>query len=234
MRRFLATSVLAAMSAGLLLASACGDSALSSPGETPDAAIHREGGLVEPPGADAGVDGAAPPPGTVPSCEAYCTTVMDNCKGAEQQYLSQTECKAFCDALPAGQPDDKSGPTLACRAYFAGSPAKTDPMTYCPKAGPFGGGECGDRCTAFCTVALEYCSADAGTTAPAPYTTNPECQSACVAWTYKDAGADAYWNEALYGPEQGNSLNCRLYHLRSVVRGGLGCGDLGPDGGACK
>ena len=38
----------------------------------------------------------------------------------------------------------------------------------------------------------------------------------------------------VYGPKSGDTLNCRLYHLRQVVLGQKGCGDLGADSGACR
>jgi hypothetical protein len=216
---------------------ACSDSANSAPDVVPDAAIHRDVVQVEPPGDDATAD-AALPPGPSPSCQAYCTAVMADCTGASAQYQSFAECTAICAALPPGDAGDTKAPSVACRQYYAGSPAMTDPSKYCPAAGAWGGGVCGDdRCIAFCTTVLAYCSPDAG--GDAPFASYGDCASACATFQYKDGGVEAAvadgGNEGLYGPGQGDTLNCRLFHLRETVHaGGAGCSDLRPDAGPCQ
>ena len=83
---------------------------------------------------------------------------------------------------------------------------------------------------AFCDVVLAACSPDGGVPA---YPTQPECASACAGFSYRDAGADG-GGEDPYGPSHGDSLNCRLYHLRAATRSPEKCVLLRPDSGACE
>jgi hypothetical protein len=228
--RFLGALVLAA-TAGAMAATAlaaCSDTTATAPAPLEDAAIRRDVGPVEPPMSDAGAE-AGGSLGPSPSCASYCDAVMGNCTGSLAQYASYDECTAFCAALPPGSPGDDEAPTVACRQYYAGSPAKIDPMTYCPSAGPWGGGVCGDRCTAFCRGLLTFCSPDAG---PAPYASYPDCATACAALPYTGDGDGG--GAGLDGPETGDTLNCRLFHLRGAVANPAACDDLAPDGGPCK
>ncbi len=94
-------------------------------------------------------------------------------------------------------------------------------------------GLCGDRCTAFCQLAVATCT-PSGTSAP--YASYPDCATSCAGYAYKDGGVDG-GGEAPSGPTSGDTLNCRLYQLREVVRDGTtmqGCADIGADSGACK
>lgn len=210
---------------------ACGETMDGAP-DAPDAGLRRDGGPVAPP--DATPSDAAPAPPPVPSCEKYCELVMKSCAGHQAQYASNDECLAFCRRFPEGKPGEQDTSTLACRAFYAGSPAKTDPGKYCVAAGPFGGGTCGDRCTAFCQLAVAACDPDAGATgSSAPYASYPDCATACAEYTYRDAGADG-GGDTPGGPTSGDTLNCRLYQLRQVYRSGSGCPDVGADSGACR
>jgi hypothetical protein len=228
--RFLGVVVLAASGSGLGLTAlgACTDTTATAPAPLDDAAIRRDVGPVEPPMSDAGAD-ASGSSGPSPSCASYCSAVMNNCTGSLAQYASYDECATFCAALPLGSAGEDETPTVACRQYYAGSPAQIDPMTYCASAGPWGGGVCGDRCTAFCRGLVTFCSPDAG---PAPYASYPDCATACAAFPYAEGG-DA-GGAGLDGPETGNSLNCRLFHLRGAVHDPAVCADLAPDGGPCE
>ena len=111
------------------------------------------------------------------------------------------------------------------------SSARTNPGGYCLAAGPFGGGVCGDRCTAFCALTLGACSPDAGPAAP--YGSYPDCQTACAGYRYQDGGVDG-GGEPPGGPTGGDTLNCRLFHVRGAVHDGSGCVNLGVDSGACR
>jgi hypothetical protein len=230
MRRFLFVLTTATASAGaFVLVAACSstaDSARVSPGE--EAGTRRDGGLVQP--ADGGTYDAGSPPGPEPSCTGYCDLVMASCTDAQAQYASRAECLALCGHLPAGDAGDKETNSVACRQYYAGSPARTDAPGYCLAAGPFGGGVCGDRCTAFCGLALGACSPSAPA---APYAGYPDCQTDCAGYAYKDGGVDG-GGEAPDGPASGDTLNCRLFHVRSAVTEGTGCVNVGLDSGACR
>ncbi len=215
--------------AGLLVASSCSSTeATDSSFVAEDSGPRKDGGLVGP--ADGGSYDSGTPLGPEPSCSVYCDLVMDSCADASAQYTSRGECLEFCTRLPAGDAGDIESNTVACRQYYAGSPARTNAGGYCLAAGPFGGGVCGDRCTAFCGLTVGVCTPEAGA---APYESYADCQTACAGYTYKDGGDDA-GGEPPSGPESGDTLNCRLFRLRGAVHDGEGCADLGTDSGACR
>lgn len=206
----------------------CGSTAQAErdPGES-DASIRRDGGSVTPP--DGGTVDARAPLGPDPECKPYCELVMKSCTGTQAQYASNEECNELCARLPSGEAGDKASDSVACRQYYAGSPAKTDPAAYCLAAGPFGGGVCGDRCPVFCALAIGAC----GSGMSAPFESYPECQTACAGFAYKDGGIDG-GGEPPDGPTSGDTLNCRLYQVRSAVHDGAGCANVGADSGACR
>lgn len=224
----LAAPVASAAAAGAVLVAACSSSANADRDVYDEAGIRRDGGPVQPP--EPRVQDAEPPRGPAPSCTQYCDLVMESCKGDNAQYASVSECLAFCARLPAGDGGDEQTNTVACRQYYAGSPARTDALGYCLAAGPFGGGVCGDRCSAFCGLTLEACSPK---NSSAPYGGYPDCQSACAGYPYKDGGADG-GGEPPSGPTSGDTLNCRLFHVRSAIADGSGCAHVGADSGACR
>jgi hypothetical protein len=232
MRRFLLVFVLPAATlaatAALLTVASCGSSSASADLAVEDGSIRKDGGLVEP--AEGGTYDASGPPGPAPECAAYCSLVMDSCSGAHAQYASAQECLAFCSRLPAGKAGASDGNSIACRQFYAGSPARLDALAYCLAAGPFGGGVCGDRCQSFCELTLSTCSPDAG---EAPYGSYPDCQSTCTGFVYRDGGTDG-GGEPPTGPGAGNTLNCRLFYTRAAVTSGAACANLGLDSGACR
>jgi len=214
---------------------ACGGDDDTSPLAAEDASTQGRrdsGSLVEPTEAGAPLDGGV---GDTPSCDKYCSLVMANCTGANEQYASMDECLAFCGHLPLTQPsrsaDEKEAASVACRQYWADSPARTSPDKVCLAAGPFGGNVCGDRCTAFCEVVLDTCTPSNGGT-PA-YSTLPECASDCANFSYRDAGVDG-GGEGPSNPGSNDTLNCRLFQLRAAVLTPSKCSTLHPDGGACE
>lgn len=196
-----------------------------------DASVRRDSAPVEE------AEGGMPPPPQYPprpTCEKYCDLVMSNCTGESAQYGSLEDCLAFCAHVPLAQPthddDEREAASVACRQYWADSPARTDPKAYCLAAGPFGGNTCGDRCTAFCDVALSACDPDGGV--GAPYADLPECASACATFSYRDAGVDG-GGEGPDGPATGDTLNCRLFWLRTATRDAQACSALRPTSKPC-
>ena len=217
------------VTSGVLAVGACSSSESAGSSFTAeDSGPRKDGGLVGP--ADGGTYDSGTTPGPEPSCTKYCDLVMDSCAGDQAQYASRAECLEMCARLPAGDAGDIESNTVACRQYYAGSPARTNAGGYCLAAGPFGGGVCGDRCTAFCGLTLGACSPDA---AVAPYGSYPDCQTACAGYSYGDGGVDG-GGEPPNGPTSGDTLNCRLFHARGAVRDSAECGNLGPDSGACR
>jgi hypothetical protein len=227
MRRFLFFAAGFAFTVGGLVASACSDTSASALSDSDAGSLQKDGSPVLP--SEAGAYDAATPQGPLPSCATYCNLVMGSCTGDFAQYASAAECNELCAKLPTGDAGDDESNTVACRQYYAGTPAKTSPESYCVAAGPFGGMKCGERCPIFCELALGSCSPEAGV---APFDSYSDCQQACSGFNYKDGGTGG--GDHPDGPATGDTLNCRLFHLRAAVHDGSGCVDLGVDSGACR
>jgi hypothetical protein len=225
--RILAAAAVAAAHAAAVFA--CSGDAQPDTAADVDAGIpRRDGGPVDP--IEGGKTADAGTTGPTPSCSRYCDLVDESCTGEHAQYASTDECLAFCAHLPSGKAGDEAAPSLACRQYYAGNPARTDPMQYCLASGPFGGGLCGDRCEAFCELTLSAC----GTGAAAPYEKRSDCATACAGFAFLEPGVDG-GGETPDGPDEGNTLNCRLFHLREAMRAPAeACPELAADSGACR
>jgi hypothetical protein len=174
-------------------------------------------------------------------CTSYCTEIIGNCTGAQQQYgASATDngmanCMGFCGTLASkGTLADTTGNTLGCRLYHAGAPAKMLPATHCPHAGPSGGdmdpaganGTCGEPCDAFCDGAIALC-----TGANVAFADKPTCMTACKAFK-----ADTVpYSEADQGT---NDMGCRIYHLTAAAAGAAAatthCPHIGTTSPVCK
>jgi hypothetical protein len=234
MSRFFA-SILGSVGIGLGLifglASACSNTPLDTRLTDASGGPRLDGAPVDPAEGGDSLDAGL---GVPPSCERYCSLVTTNCTGDFAQYSSKEECLAFCAFLPPMQltrdVEEKRAASVACRQYWADSPARTDPAGYCLAAGPFGGNVCSDRCTAFCDVLLAACSPQGSQPA---YASQPECATACASFSYRDASTDG-GGEAPSGPNSGDTLNCRLFHLRSATQNPEKCELLGPDGSICS
>ena len=138
-----------------------------------------------------------------PTCADYCTTVMSSCTGDNAQYADQATCVAYCATwaqLPAGAQTDTSGNTMGCRTYHAGvaGAAPGNDAIHCDHAGPTGGNVCGTWCENYCHLSQTNC-----TDGNALYADEPACESACGGL---NDGGDA-------GATDGDSLQCRIYHL---------------------
>jgi hypothetical protein len=221
---------LAAVATGSVIVVACGSADLGSDDDANDAGgLVRDGALVEPKEGGAAPDASAGPP---PSCDRYCDLVTENCSGANAQYASKEDCFAFCNHLPLTEPSRELGeksPSVECRQYWADTPARTNPKDFCLSAGPFGGGVCGYRCTAFCDVALSACPPDGGSP---PYETSASCASACTTYSYRDGGDGS--GEGPTGPTTGDTLNCRQYWLRQATKNPAKCAALKPQSDFCR
>lgn len=228
--RIVLAALCAASLAGAIFACSVSTETSSLPGTPSDGGLSRDSDPVDVfDGSSSADSGTSPIPPI--SCTKYCEQMQERCTGEHAQYASKDDCLAFCEHVPPGDPNEmKDTPGMYCRHYYAGSPSLTAPEKYCAAAGPFGGGVCGDRCTAFCQVALSACVPDGGS---GPYATVPKCKTACIEYTLVEAGADG-GGEGLDGPKNGDTLNCRLYHLRKAVTDASSCEDLGPDAGECR
>ena len=140
------------------------------------------------------------------SCDAYCAAVMTNCAGLHQEYLNADICKAMCQHFELGLANDTKEDSLSCRLYHANS-AKESPSVHCKHAGPTGAGHCGtDPCNAFCLLDIALCN---GPLLPYPGG-EIACRKECAQYPYviDDTKADLV--------ADGNTLNCRLWHLESA------------------
>ncbi len=136
------------------------------------------------------------------ACEDYCVLVMRNCQGAVAQFSDVSTCRATCETLELGAPDDRGGQTIACRTYWAAI-AEGDP-TACTRAGPGGDGTCGTNCESFCAITDALCSDQS----VPPYASVAACLAACP-------GLDA--TETYDASDiAGNTLACRIYHLTAA------------------
>jgi hypothetical protein len=153
-------------------------------------------------------EAGAPTNTTQLTCASYCAVVMQNCTGANAEYLTADICNSMCPAFELGTTiADSADDTLGCRTFFANQAAQT-PDTSCRMAGPLGGNHCGTNpCSPFCDQDIAYCTGDK----PVAYDGGvPTCLSACGAYPYLvgDAGDTT--------TESGNTLNCRLWHLETA------------------
>jgi hypothetical protein len=143
-----------------------------------------------------------PGPSIELSCEAYCTEVAKSCGGANEQYRNTDECMKTCKMLDLGTEKDGDVNTIGCRLRKAKS-AKT--LADCVAAGPFGGGVCGARCAAFCTIVGKNCLA---VDKPPFEGSEATCNEACPTFTFNPAEGEGPGQRAF-----SDSLNCRTHHL---------------------
>jgi hypothetical protein len=180
------------------------DAGLSDAGQVPDAAVQ-----VHTDDVSARADSGVPDEPAVTlslDCDAFCGVVLDACPRGEDEnyavYDSTFTCLRQCSQLEQGSLGQDSGNTLACRLTHA-QIARDFPgerATSCPAAGPGGDGVCGSNCEGYCTQAVANCSLFADRDA---------CLTQCA--EVPDLGG---FN---VGDIDGNSLQCRLYHLGAAL-----------------
>ena len=135
-----------------------------------------------------------------PTCAEYCTTIQAACTGENEQYKSEALCLEYCAswaAFPEGTFADTDGNTIGCRIYHAGVASTTEPAVHCAHAGPSGGGVCGTWCENYCGLADKNCTGEDALFEPGA------CEAACEGYPAGDAA----------GATEGDSVQCRIYHL---------------------
>jgi hypothetical protein len=173
-------------------------------------------------GSDAGggSDGAV-----AQDCTSYCTAIQAACTGANAQYATTLECMNACSYFPPGMAGDQTGFTLGCKIVHAGK-AVTMPNPHCWHAGPYGYGVCGATVDSFCTLAVGWCSPDAGYVSAdggpgiPPYASQTDCTTAAMAYTEANIGADGGFYAG--GPGSGDTFDCRQYHLGAALNSAPG------------
>lgn len=156
------------------------------------------------------------------NCENYCGLVVQKCTEANIQYRSIDECLSACRLLDLGFENDANRNTVSCRMRFARTATTLDD---CIKAGPYGGGVCGERCQSFCEIVSKNCTGD-----KAPYRTASDCNEACNGFAFDPTEGE--------GPRQQfqgkNTLNCRSHHLILALSDPQGhCPHAGPVSVVC-
>jgi len=142
-------------------------------------------------------------------CSDYCSTVMANCTGTNQQYASSTACFAVCELLAPGTAGDITpGNTVQCRlrrAALAGSTG--EPGGYCFSAGPGGAEECGTDCDGYCALMTQKCPDDMASLT--------QCLSACdIVPDLSRPPDNLRYNVS---QQSGDSLQCRLFHVSAAT-----------------
>jgi hypothetical protein len=164
------------------------------------------------------------------TCAAYCAAIAATCTGANAQYTADsdggmTECMTACSFFPPGTLSDTNGNTLGCRIFHTQLAAGGLKDPHCWHAGPYGYGNCGDKCANFCALATTYCTPAGGFDGGAPpYADAGDCTTACAGFTPIDGTGDAGtvfvdggFNSAQ--PMSGNTLDCREWHLGKALMG---------------
>ncbi len=161
-----------------------------------------------------------------PTCETYCADVTAACTGDNSQFADEAACLAYCGTwaqLDAGEPGDTDGNSIACRIYHAGvaSADEASAAIHCDHAGPSGGNVCGSWCENYCDLAATNCAGD-----NALFADGDACTAACEA--YDDLGGS--------GDTDGDTVQCRIYHLGVAGSDGdtsaaVHCPHGGIDGG---
>jgi hypothetical protein len=151
-----------------------------------------------------------------PLCRGYCDAVMANCTGPFQVYANRVQCLNLCRVMEPGTPGDRVGNNLQCRltnARLAGETA--EPQSHCPQAGPGGAAapalangiaaepspSCSSNCEGLCVAMLGIC--------PEQYSSLPRCLTDC------ESVPDLGGYDISVG--QGNSVQCRLFHLGAAA-----------------
>jgi hypothetical protein len=148
-----------------------------------------------------------------PTCETYCKIEFATCTDDLQQYDTEQQCVAACEAFPLGTNEDETGNTIGCRRYHSFN-STLAPEAHCYHSGPSGDGHCGDHgkvtdghtgnCESYCALAEKACNADF----KAKLTDAKTCMAECV--KLPEAGPDSLYT--LQNAEQSKGLQCRMLH----------------------
>lgn len=179
--------------------------------DTGDLAPSSESGRAE---TSTGDDGA------VEACADYCSLITDHCSDDEAQYSGTALCESACANMPAGNPGDDLGNSVACRTFHSVLAAE-DPEEHCLHAGPAGDGICGADCESFCVLAFNTCPG-----ALSPYPDSESCIAAC----------EGFAPEPSYSAEvpDGDTFACRLRHLTlASLQPEIHCSHIAPESPVC-
>lgn len=129
-----------------------------------------------------------------------CRQITQICTGTNEQFDSQGQCVSLMKNITAGTIGDTDTASAWCRSYHVQA-AQADAAGHCAHTGPSGGPDaCGDWCDFYCQSILSICVPG---TANEQYADDAACQAACGGFATTGTMGDA----------DGNTLQCRLYHL---------------------
>jgi len=152
--------------------------------------------------------------------ENYCSIVTKACTGRNAAFPGYKECVASTEFFASGAEADINSNSLYCRAYHAAAAGQwMDSSDYfCRAAGFYGGDTCGSYCDVYCNTIEKVCT---GT--HRQYEGKEQCMLAC----------NQFDNSSPWGSTSGDSLQCRLYHLRvaSYDSPTIHCPHAGKSGG---
>lgn len=176
--------------------------------------------------------------GCFPTCADYCGTWNETCaRRFPYEFGVQTgDCVEFCERMnwepgrfePLPHPPTNS---IGCRIYHManalGSDANRD--LHCPHAGATGDGVCGDHCDNYCHLATQICGdIDFETLLGEPSAAGIDRDrflatfgdpDICATWCRGEGRADAIATNGQHGDTEGDSVQCRMYHLITAADG---------------
>jgi hypothetical protein len=176
-------------------------------------------------GSEAGV--AGDDGGDPLTCENYCAILDKACTGENLEYKTTQLCLDMCAQffLPASQhyayPDDPpppdAGDTLGCRLWHAHAAQDEDPAMHCRHAGLLGYEKCGGPCQPFCRIVHDFCYDQSP---PAdPYDGGVrECVGVCNDGPFSYDLTRGDLRDTMMEIDNGNTLNCRLWHLETAYQ----------------
>jgi hypothetical protein len=158
-------------------------------------------------------------------CENYCNLSLTTCTGTSNAaFADLATCNATCSSYNFTNvltfPTDTDKNTFACRAYHltvaTGNTAAAN--THCVHTGLSGGNACGSLCDSYCYFAQLACTAGNQL-----YASLSACMTNCSAFS----GAQL---TGASGATDGDSLQCRIYHLAVASTSTANAGTHCPHG----
>jgi hypothetical protein len=148
-----------------------------------------------------------------PNCGEYCDLVGQACgwdDGSLSPFPNKEACMGFCglSLLTPGTGSDDGVNSLGCRHHYAQMALASNnaALSYCPKAGPSGGGACGTKCEVYCGYIMAKCTQD-----NALYPDAETCAQTCAA--IPPGGDESDVSQ--------DTVQCRIHHLITGITGTL-------------
>ncbi len=163
----------------------------------------------------AGIDDRTYDPSLAPpsdQCKAYCALAKSVCTGTSQLYATDDTCYGICKHLDAGDPNEPTGDTVACRMNQLSLAKQTDEpggeADYCAHAGPATNGACAPNCVSYCALYSAVCN---GPDAPNSAPIEPDdCVTAC-------AGLEDTQSFDVNANYYNDTLECRFVHTSAAT-----------------